>query len=335
MLHNPTLSSLLQNLEKNTPAELIITTLKNTFATENLLEDALFLSVTENCKKCFRTLLNASKNQNNTTTTYFPIVAAGRNMDIEFLQILIEARADLDSQDKFSDTALTWAAFLGFNDHVKLLLAAKANHLKTNSQGNTALHEAVDRNRIECIETLLAHDKTLLEIENKTKTTPFQQAISSDNFLIVRIMFEHGAKIHSPSQLYRLLQSKRFTYDFFTIATFLLHQQQALLAKERKNKLLLQDEEIEHLILVEKLYTLHKKNIFRAIDDGLNKQFPTVLIDLIAQYNPVAHGVGFFEKSMNNLCFSIQLMIEAHYEEWIEVMKTITEENSKSLSLNK
>lgn len=69
--------------------------------------------------------------------------------------------ADLNATDSNNDTALTWAAYLGHEACVKLLVESGANVESTNVRGNTALDDALEEKHLDVIHLLLTKNAIL------------------------------------------------------------------------------------------------------------------------------------------------------------------------------
>ena len=65
--------------------------------------------------------------------------------NLSIAALLINAGANVNQADKTYNTPLAIAAFNGYNDTVRLLIAAGADTALKNKEGNTALHRAIDQ----------------------------------------------------------------------------------------------------------------------------------------------------------------------------------------------
>jgi ankyrin repeat protein len=77
------------------------------------------------------------------------------NHNKNIVQLLIEAGADINIQDRYGDTALILASMYGSKEIVKLLLKANANVNIQNDNGNTALMYALGYDNIKIIKLLV------------------------------------------------------------------------------------------------------------------------------------------------------------------------------------
>ena len=81
---------------------------------------------------------------------------------IKVIRTLLETKIDLEAKDKDERTALLWAAALGKDYLVELLLSCRscdnANVNATNNRGKTALHLAAENNHPKVVTLLLAHN---------------------------------------------------------------------------------------------------------------------------------------------------------------------------------
>lgn len=74
--------------------------------------------------------------------------------DIEMVRELIEARADVNIQDRWGNTALTYAAQYGYIEVVRELIKARANVSIQDNESKTALDYAKEKGHNDIIELL-------------------------------------------------------------------------------------------------------------------------------------------------------------------------------------
>ena len=73
------------------------------------------------------------------------LIRATLEDNLEIVELLLAAGADVNAKDVYGNTALIWASNKGNLDIVELLLASGANVNETNSSGYTALEYAVNK----------------------------------------------------------------------------------------------------------------------------------------------------------------------------------------------
>lgn len=76
--------------------------------------------------------------------TYYPLVSAAEDENVDVVTALLEAGADVDQADDDGDTALMRAAANGYNKLVKTLIDAGADVDMTNNDDESALSLARD-----------------------------------------------------------------------------------------------------------------------------------------------------------------------------------------------
>jgi len=82
-------------------------------------------------------------------------VAVYFGCDSNVVRTLIKGKADVNAKDTRGCTALSWAAFGGFDIALSLLLKAKANPNTKDNEGRTALHYAARKGFESCVAVLL------------------------------------------------------------------------------------------------------------------------------------------------------------------------------------
>lgn len=79
-----------------------------------------------------------------------------RRRDATWLQYMLQKGANPNARDNDGNTALIYAAQVGFDDGVRILIAAHAQVDITNRSGETALIKAVQGGDLLCVRLLLA-----------------------------------------------------------------------------------------------------------------------------------------------------------------------------------
>ncbi len=119
-------------------------------------------------------------------------VAFGNSSEV--IKLLLEARANVNAQDKRGETALMWAAQLGKTNALTLLIPSHADLNRTNSQGWTALMEAKFRKNDEAT-------RLLQEAGGKERQNLSFSAAMGDPAAVNSILAESGDDRPSRSDL--------------------------------------------------------------------------------------------------------------------------------------
>ena len=121
------------------------------------------------------------------------IIASGNGQD-EVVELLLDAGAKIDYQDRSGNTALQLAAFCSQFKTVFLLLARRANIELKDINGNTALSDAARNGSLQVLKLLLSAraDK---ETKNRRKDTPLLLAAKADRHENMRLLLESGAEM--------------------------------------------------------------------------------------------------------------------------------------------
>ena len=97
----------------------------------------------------------ADPNHADSDNGYTPLITTAENGDAALAQAIINAKANLNIQDKNGLTALIWASQKGHADVVKALLAGGADSKITDSKGFNALHAAASEGKTEAVQVLI------------------------------------------------------------------------------------------------------------------------------------------------------------------------------------
>lgn len=150
---------------------------------------------------------------------------AAREGKLEVIQKFI-GKFDINVQDKFGSTALMWAASLGHENIVKLLLNDRT--IGVNAQdvdGQTALIVAARRGHINIVKLLLSHPDIDVNVQNKKDYSALLMAVESGkgNDAIVKILLAvPGINVNAPNfEGFTALISAAF-YDYENIVKLLL-----------------------------------------------------------------------------------------------------------------
>ena len=109
-----------------------------------------------------RVLLTAHANVNQADTYgCTPLWMAAQNGHVDVVRVLINAHANVNqARTEFRVTPLHKAAYKGHVDIIKLLMKAGADHLATDSSGNTPLQIAQEFDKADAAATLRSAETT-------------------------------------------------------------------------------------------------------------------------------------------------------------------------------
>ena len=119
-----------------------------------------------------------------------PLCSAAYYGDLEMVRVLLDYKADVNLRDRYN-----WAPILNVSwpDVIRLLLehGADVNMLKVDN-GETPLHLAAYRGRVEVVRVLLEHGANLGAQDNQGRI-PLQQAVFQEAVEVIRVLLEHGS----------------------------------------------------------------------------------------------------------------------------------------------
>ena len=120
--------------------------------------------------ECFETLIkhenSIAYHQDGTRLKETPLHIAGREGQIDILNIYLANRLKIDMEDGFGNSPLHHAALNDRIDFVVALIRAKVCVHQKNHDGRTALHLAATRDYRECVDTLLEHRNNIAHIQD-------------------------------------------------------------------------------------------------------------------------------------------------------------------------
>jgi ankyrin repeat protein len=108
----------------------------------------------------------------------------------------------INAKNKFEETALMLAAVFGYAAVVKALLDVGAEVNTVDSEQDTALLIAVDRNQTETVQTLLQATGILIDTANKDGYTALMIAASRGYIDILKALLQAGAEINTEEQIF-------------------------------------------------------------------------------------------------------------------------------------
>ena len=110
------------------------------------------------------------------------------------IELLIAGSADVTAMDKYRNTPLRNAAFLGNREVVELLVAKGADvSTKDEDEGNTPLHLAAGNGYKEIVELLLAKGADVSALD-KRRLTPLAYALMKKDNAMAELLRQHGGR---------------------------------------------------------------------------------------------------------------------------------------------
>lgn len=124
------------------------------------------------------------------------LVVGIHHADLEAALLKPNYRQLLDCPDAYGRTPLFWAAIRGDVGKVKTLLAAGADHTKTDLERRSPLHAALQSGNISCVETLLRRGSSV-HARDRYGNTALQIATWADdnNEAMLEAIFMAGASV--------------------------------------------------------------------------------------------------------------------------------------------
>src|SRR5271154_3699291 len=110
------------------------------------------------------------------------------------VRLLLEAKANVDAEDKGGLTALYWGAENGHETVVRLLLESKANVNAKDDNGYTALHGAAEKG-YEAVVRVLLEAKANVDTKSNCGLTALYWAADSGRKAVVRLLLEAKANV--------------------------------------------------------------------------------------------------------------------------------------------
>ena len=119
--------------------------------------------------------------------------------DLETVELLIGAGAELDAANEYGITALSLACTNRSNEMVRILLEAGANPNAAQSTGETVLMTCVRTGNLAAVRLLLARGADPNGRETRWEQTALMWALASGHSQVVRTLVEHGAAVQTRS----------------------------------------------------------------------------------------------------------------------------------------
>jgi ankyrin repeat protein len=230
--------------------------------------------------------------------TVLMIAAARGHLEFtcEFLEI---AKTSLNALTQDNDTALIIAASKPHQKIVDVLVDAKAD---VNIQGKslyTALMWAAFNCDLDSARKLIVTGNAKLELTNRDNETALDIAIRKRHFEMVCLLVRHGALIKKPQALFEfILDNYQNDYNILFLLDSLctqLKNAQALAPNTEQTALLKKAN--NYLEKLKKLTTQYQNRIFDIIDQtaSTHREFAWDETDIIAEYdNPLEHIQSFY-----------------------------------------
>ena len=124
------------------------------------------------------------------------VLRDARSYDVEFVQYLISAGADVNNVDIWGRTYLMECVSCGSVQHVELLLSKDVEINHRDECGQTALHRASCNYRElpEIVKLLISHGADINALD-KELCTPLHLAIKANKFVITNLLLDAGAAV--------------------------------------------------------------------------------------------------------------------------------------------
>lgn len=128
---------------------------------------------------------------------YHALMLASMYGNTSCVRLLLEAGAEVNAENAFDETALTYTAFFGHVDCMQLLLKAGASANVKDHDNTSALYHASMNGRVEVVRLLL-EPQYLVDLDTRcdiSLTTPLGAAAASGHLEIVEMLLDRGADV--------------------------------------------------------------------------------------------------------------------------------------------
>jgi ankyrin repeat protein len=161
--------------------------------TKETLEDLIFSAVKERNTTIIKSIIHTGIDLNIKNNIGFTLIH-NASLEIETLEILINAKVNVNMQDKFGRTSLHWAESRGDIDVCKILLDAGADvNIQEMENGQTALHSAIWKKDIKIAQMLL-NAGAVVNLKDKKKRTVLKEVEKTNNPEMIKIIKMHDLK---------------------------------------------------------------------------------------------------------------------------------------------
>ena len=123
------------------------------------------------------------------------LITASMNGQLDVVQALIAANADINDKEYQGVTALVWASWRGHLEVVQALIAAKADINARNNIGETALMWASERGHLEVVQALIAAKAGINDKDNGDNTA-LMMASERGHLEVVQALIAANANIN-------------------------------------------------------------------------------------------------------------------------------------------
>ncbi|UXI15987.1 Sorting nexin-9 [Sarcoptes scabiei] len=124
------------------------------------------------------------------------LTMACMNNNLEIVERLIKAGADVNMKDKQGRTAAHWASFKGYHQILDCLLRAGIKADERDQDGKTALHLAAEYGFKKALNTLIEHKSDIFSTDSKGRTA-LMIASALGYLEVVAKLIEYGANVNS------------------------------------------------------------------------------------------------------------------------------------------
>lgn len=172
--------------------------------TSNFEQGSLLKAVSENDEGLVRSILADSDypidEMNDKGET--ALLIAVHNNSIEISKMLIDHKADINKQDKISDSPYLYAGAQGRTEILKYMLEhSSPDESVFNRFGGNALIPAAEKGHLENVKLLLEKSKSDIDHQNNFGYTALIEAVALTNGSetyqdIIRVLLENGANPH-------------------------------------------------------------------------------------------------------------------------------------------
>ena len=169
------------------------------FKSLSVQSNLLSVAVSYGHHKMLELLINAGCNVNLfDTNSWLPIHSAAFNGNVEIMEMLINARADIDLKTNRRDTGVSALYIATKEGHAEIVRTLIRNMVKVNtlngSNKETALHCAAFYNNIEIINTFIS-ERASLNIRDANGNTALHVAVMKGNIDAMSTLLEKRAKV--------------------------------------------------------------------------------------------------------------------------------------------
>lgn len=253
------------------------------------------------------------------------LMLAAREGFIEYVRALLVTEATFDARNNDGVTALMQAAAFGHIDCLKALLATNAQiDVRDNNFGYTPLAAAAYNGQVSCVKLLIDAKANVHATDHEEKTAIYLAVESRQVECLMELMIAGAlpgnSDIDNPQAILKLIQSYNQFDPIVVLAltAFCQQQKNASGATIHLDEAELKQAE-EYLEKLKQFNQLHKRNIYKSIDQGTG-EITTVLVNAIEQYI-VPSEIKFADK---NLRFFAPKQIDSILQQEQQIEKALS-----------